>query len=84
MFCNFFFQCIEDNTYNNHENDTVRKCLQNPKNCAEGFSMSLFYQQAETAEDYSRMDPDLYQREYLVSTGKNYLKMASFFFYGAF
>ena len=37
--------------------------------------MSLFFQQPIASPDYTNVDPDAYQREYILSTGKYKLKL---------
>ena len=66
--CYLFFKCLENDKFNNHENETVRMCLQNPIHCEEGFSLSIFYQQPQIHPDYLNGSYN-FEREYLVSTG---------------
>ena len=44
-------------------------CLQDPRHCEDGFSLSLFYQQPQISPDYTKGNKSAFEREYLVSTG---------------
>ena len=74
-------QCLEDTKFNDHghKNETIKRCLHNPADCNEGFSMSIFYKQPDTNEDYSKVDPNAYEREYLLSTGQFCIPVAGTF-----
>ena len=69
-FCFANLQCLKDAEFtkiNGRENDS---CIRNPRDCPDGFSLSFFYKQLDTGENYGDATKE-YEREYLVSTGKS-------------
>ena len=63
----FILQCLSDSTFAN----TNDKCIQNPINCPEGFSFSLFYkpEYAETDNELVIEGIDKHEKEYIISNG---------------
>ena len=59
---------MKDNKFTKENGKEGDLCIRNPRDCPEGFSLSFFYQQPATDENYAS-EQEEWEREYLISTG---------------